>query len=80
LHKGGPNSGVFVLVTADPAPDLDIPGERFSFGTLELAQGVGDFTALEGAGRRALHVHLPRPDERVLSSVLGRLLARIPRS
>ena len=36
LHKGGPNSGVFLLVTATPAEDLSIPGETFSFGTLEL--------------------------------------------
>ena len=60
LHKGGPNSGVFVLISADARVDVPIPGEPFSFGTLELAQAIGDFAALEAAGRRAVHAHLRR--------------------
>ena len=74
LHKGGPNTGVFVLVSATPVADLPIPGEVFSFGTLELAQARGDFQSLEAAGRRALHVHLPSPDHRLLQAVLDSLL------
>ena len=50
LHKGGPNSGVFVLISATPTEDLPIPGEPFSFGTLEHAQALGDFASL-GRGR-----------------------------
>ena len=34
----------------------------FSFGTLELAQAVGDFAALDAAGRRGLHAHLAAPN------------------
>ena len=34
LHKGGPNSGVFLQITSDDAEDVAIPGEKFSFGTL----------------------------------------------
>ena len=57
LHKGGPNTGVFVLITADAATRISpIPGEPFSFGTLELAQALGDFASLDATGRRALHV------------------------
>ncbi len=74
LHKGGPNTGVFVLVTADPAVDVDIPGEVFSFGTLELAQALGDFASLDAALRRAVHVRLPSPDARSLSDVLALLV------
>jgi len=59
LHKGGPNSGIFILVTAPPQQDVPIPGEAFSFGTLEFAQALGDFASLGATGRRALHVHLP---------------------
>ena len=80
LHKGGPNSGVFVLITAAPRPDLPIPGEPFSFGTLELAQGVGDFAALDTAGRRAMHVHLPAPEAAKIAALGTTLLARIPRA
>jgi len=62
LHKGGPNTGIFVLFTADPQEDLAIPGAPYSFGTLELAQALGDFASLEAGGRRAVRLHLPAPD------------------
>jgi len=77
LHKGGPNSGVFLLISATPAQDLPIPGEPFSFGTLELAQAVGDFASLDAAGRRALHAHLPAPDRTTLRALGDALLARL---
>jgi hypothetical protein len=78
LHKGGPNTGVFVLVTATPVQDLPIPGEPFSFGTLELAQALGDFASLDATGRRALHAHLPSPDPALLRRLGEDLLARLP--
>jgi glucose-6-phosphate isomerase len=74
LHKGGPNTGVFVLITADPATDLDIPGESYSFGTLEMAQALGDFASLDATGRRGLHIHLPAPTARWLSAAFDRIL------
>ena len=74
LHKGGANNGVFIVITAEPAEDLAIPGEPFSFGVLELAQGLGDFQSLDRTGRRALHVHLPRRDPDVLRAVADALL------
>ena len=80
LHKGGPNSGVFIVITATPQPDVPIPGEPYSFGTLELAQGFGDFASLDAADRRALHVHLAAPEPGALRSILDTLLAEIPRS
>ena len=77
LHKGGPNTGVFVIVTADPVEDVAIPGEPFSFGTLEMAQALGDFNSLDAAGRRAVHVHLPRADARAIRQVAEAMLARL---
>jgi transaldolase/glucose-6-phosphate isomerase len=76
LHKGGPNTGVFVIVSANPHVDLPIPGESFTFGTLELAQALGDFQSLDATGRRALHVHLPSPDAALLARTLGTLQPR----
>ena len=58
LHKGGPNSGVFLQITADDREDLAIPGQRFSFGVLKNAQAQGDFEVLAERGRRLLRVHL----------------------
>ena len=77
LHKGGPNSGVFVLITATPEADVPIPGEPFSFGTLELAQALGDFASLDATGRRALHVHLAAPDPGLLRQLADALVARL---
>ena len=79
LHKGGPNTGVFILVTAAPKEDVEIPERSFSFGTLELAQGLGDFASLDATGRRAVHVHLPSADPSLLEAVLlssSRMLVR----
>jgi glucose-6-phosphate isomerase len=77
LHKGGPNSGVFVVLVAPPAEDLEIPGEKFSFGVLETAQGIGDFQSLDKTGRRALLVQLPRPDAAAVEQVAQALLKEI---
>ena len=74
LHKGGPNSGVFFIVTATAAADLPIPGAPYSFGVLEMAQAAGDFKSLDRAGRRAIHLHLPARDARVLLAVTNHLI------
>ena len=57
-YKGGPNSGVFLQITADDAHDLPVPGEKFTFGVVKAAQARGDFDVLAERGRRALRVHL----------------------
>ena len=69
LHKGGPNTGVFIIVTANVSVDLPIPGEPYSFGVLEMAQAAGDFQSLERAGRRGLHLHLPERDPVLLQRI-----------
>jgi glucose-6-phosphate isomerase len=74
LHKGGANNGVFLVITSAARDDVQIPGEAFSFGTLELAQAIGDFQSLDAAGRRALHVQLPAPAATALKAVFDALL------
>jgi glucose-6-phosphate isomerase len=58
LHKGGPPSGVYLQITADPHKDLPIPGWRESFGTLIAAQALGDLESLQKRRRRVIRVHL----------------------
>jgi len=58
LHKGGENKGLFLVITADPNRDVEIPEEGLSFGTLEYGQALGDLEALEARGRRVMHIHL----------------------
>jgi transaldolase/glucose-6-phosphate isomerase len=57
-YKGGPNSGVFLEITAKPARDLPIPGRRISFGQVETAQALGDMAVLGERGRRVLRIDL----------------------
>jgi hypothetical protein len=79
LHKGGPNTGVFLLITAAVVQDLAIPGQPYTFGTLEQAQARGDFDSLNETHRRALHVHLPARDPRILNDALTQFLMPISR-
>jgi len=57
-YKGGPDSGVFLQLTADAANDLPVPGHKYTFGVVEAAQARGDFAVLAERRRRALRVHL----------------------
>lgn len=58
MHKGGPNTGVFILLTVDPPQDIPVPGEAYTFGVLQAAQAAGDLEALHLYKRRAMHLHL----------------------
>jgi len=57
-YKGGPNTGVFVQITADDVDDPPVPGERVSFGVIKAAQARGDFDVLAERGRRALRLQI----------------------
>ncbi len=57
-YKGGPNTGVFLQITADHKTDLAIPGQKLTFGIVIDAQAAGDLAVLESRGRRALRIHL----------------------
>jgi len=57
LHKGGPNSGVFIqVVDARRSVDVPIPGQPYTFGTLIDAQALGDLRSLRTRGRRVARV------------------------
>jgi transaldolase/glucose-6-phosphate isomerase len=69
-YKGGPNSGVFLQITCDDANDLQVPGQKYTFGVVKAAQARGDFQVLADRGRRALRVHLGKNVELGLSELL----------
>jgi transaldolase/glucose-6-phosphate isomerase len=58
LHKGGPNTGLFLQLTADDPEDAQIPGQSYTFGVLKRAQALGDLEALRKHGRRVVRIHL----------------------
>jgi len=53
IHKGGPSGGLYVILTAPPGKDVEVPGYGMTFGDLEHAQAMGDLQALLDAGRTA---------------------------
>jgi hypothetical protein len=73
FHKGGPKNALFLVITAEPEKDFDIPTEGLTFGILIRAQALGDYEALIEAGRKVLRVHLPSVEAvgRVLEAIEG---------
>jgi transaldolase / glucose-6-phosphate isomerase len=57
-YKGGPNTGVFLQITCDDSADIDVPGQKYSFGLVKAAEARGDFQVLAERDRRVLRVHL----------------------
>jgi transaldolase/glucose-6-phosphate isomerase len=77
-YKGGPNSGVFLQVTAEAELDIAIPGHKASFAIAEAAQAQGDCEVLEARGRRVLRLHLGNDIEgglKRLADVIGHAVA-----
>lgn len=66
LHKGGPDTGVFLVVSSREAFDISVPNEDFTLGGVESAQALGDFSALASRGRRAVYVRLKDNDSEYL--------------
>jgi phosphoglucose isomerase-like protein len=58
LHKGGPNTGLFLQVIDDPGDELPIPGKPFGFRRLIRAQAAGDLETLKERGRRVARVRM----------------------
>lgn len=59
LHKGGPNNGVFVMITSQDVEDTPVADEPWTLRTLHRAQAEGDLIALCTHDRRAIHIDLP---------------------
>ncbi len=73
LHKGGPDTGVFVLVTARDRVDIEIPGKHFTLSALHRAQAEGDLVTLARHGRRVVRVDLPSTNADVLAALAADL-------
>ncbi len=69
LHKGGPNTGLFLQLVDEPANDVAVPETDYTFGQLIRAQALGDYQALVQRGRRVLRVQLGRNAEQGLKAL-----------
>lgn len=80
LHKGGPDTGLFLQLTADDGVDAPIPGQPYTFGTFKRAQALGDLEALKKHGRRALRIHLGADVQSGLEKLFAVTDKAVPRS
>jgi len=60
MHKGGPNTGLFIQITSDYDRDIEIPGLPYGFGNLIKAQALGDYNALLAHKCRIIRLHLSK--------------------
>lgn len=56
-HKGGPNTCVAIVITADDRTQTPIPEAGYSFSVLKRAQALGDVQALAAHDRRVVRLH-----------------------
>jgi transaldolase/glucose-6-phosphate isomerase len=80
LHKGGPDTGVFIQVTAADKVDLPIPEQPYTFSVLKQAQALGDFRSLSSRGRRAIRVDLGADTLAGLKRLHDLIVEAVPRS
>ena len=67
LQKGGPDTGVFLILSAAESYDISVPHQTFTLGDVASAEAMGDFSALAERGKRAVYLHLRDNDSRYLS-------------
>jgi glucose-6-phosphate isomerase len=73
LHKGGPNNGVYLMMTTDQSIDLPVPGTDYDFQTLHLAKGLGDYVSLTQKRRRVARIHITGDVDGVISKILNQI-------
>jgi hypothetical protein len=80
LHKGGPDTRLFLLITTDASEDLAIPGQLYGFATLQRAQALGDYRALVDKGKRVVRVHLHVDVKSGLRDLTDAMQSALPRA
>ena len=78
VHKGGPDSGLFLQLTVDHQKDIPVPGESYTFGVLAEAQALGDLKVLQALGRRVVRIRLPSGDESEIRRLASDVDAALP--
>ena len=70
LHKGGPDTGIFVIMFKEENEELPIPGEEYDFSILHQAQALGDFKSLNEKGRRVILLQLGQDVEQGINELM----------
>jgi transaldolase/glucose-6-phosphate isomerase len=58
FHKGGPNTVLAFVMTADDETNTEIPEAGYTFSVLKRAQALGDVETLDAHDRRTVRVHI----------------------
>ena len=73
-HKGGPNTALAFVMTADDETETEIPEAGYTFSVLKRAQALGDVETLEAHDRRTVHIHVVT-DANAAAGTIERLFA-----
>jgi hypothetical protein len=71
LHKGGPDTGLYIILVDKEDKELPIPGEKFGFATLHAAQSLGDFRSLDDKGRGVIRINIGIDIDKGLEKLQG---------
>jgi len=69
VYKGGPDKGLFLMLTSESTADVAIPGAGYTFGQLQMALALADFESLETRRKLALRLHLTQGLEQGLAEL-----------
>jgi len=58
LHKGGPDTGLYIILVGEEKEEISIPNEKYGFSALHQAQALGDFYSLSEKNRRVIRINL----------------------
>jgi transaldolase/glucose-6-phosphate isomerase len=73
LHKGGPATGLYIILVSDEKKELAIPDAKYGFATLHEAQSLGDYRSLDDKGRRVIRINLGSDTDKGLEKLTGLL-------
>lgn len=74
VYKGGPEKGLFLMLTSEPREDVAIPGAGYTFGQLQMALALADFETFEGRRKLAMRLHLTQDSEQGMAGLEQTLL------
>jgi hypothetical protein len=69
VYKGGPDKGLFLMLTSETTADVAIPGAAYTFGQLQMALALADFESLETRRKLAMRLQLTQGLEAGLAEI-----------
>jgi hypothetical protein len=69
VYKGGPDKGLFLMLTSEATADLVIPGAAYTFGQLQMALALTDLESMEMRRKLAMRLHLTQGLEQGLAEI-----------